>query len=249
MTDIEEGGPQAFFEAMRASFDRIIAVGRGDPRLVEALTAQAFESFDRNAQIQSEGQPDPVCERGCDACCCLHVSATAPEIFLAARFLRLTQPAFARHGVNLGAQLTEAQALTAGKTQQERFASCLMCPFIIGGACAIYSVRTLACRGHISYDRDACTAVAAGEDSEALLSDAHRTVRALVQSALQASMRDAGLDWGMCEFLAGLERAMQDETLEGRWLRGEPVFADLREDAASARDMAATFDALRAGPA
>lgn len=241
-----DSGPQAFFLAMRESFDRILKLGRGDPRLVDALTSQAFESFDRNAEIQSEGQPDPACARGCDACCCLHVSATAPEIFLAARFLRLTAPAFARHGVDLTQKLAEANVNTAGKSQQERFTSCLMCPFIIGGACAIYSVRTLACRGHVSFDREACTATAAGEDAEATLSAAHKAVRSLVQSALQASLRDAGLDWGACEFLAGLNRAMQDEQCEARWLRGEPVFADLREDEDTAQDMARTFDELRA---
>lgn len=246
MTEAGDDGAQAFFKALRASFDEILAAGRGDPRLVDALTAQAFQTFDRNAEIQSEGQPDPACARGCDDCCCLHVSATAPEIFLAARFLRLTTPAFARHGVDLCAKLSEAHAQTAGKSQQERFASCLMCPFIIGGACAIYSVRTLACRGHVSFDRDACRAAAAGEDAEALLSGAHRAVRSLVQSALQASLRDAGLDWSSCEFLAGLDRALRDEDCEARWLRGEPVFADLREDAAVAQDMAATFDALKA---
>ena len=239
-------GPRAFFLAMRDSFDRILTVGRGDPRLVDALTSQAFESFDRNAEIQSEGQPDPACARGCDTCCCLRVSATAPEIFLAARFLRLTAPAFARHGVDLKAKLAEAHVETDGKSQQERFSSCLMCPFIIGGACAIYSVRTLACRGHVSFDREACLAVAGGEDLEAPLSAAHAAVRSLIQSALQASLRDAGLDWGACEFLAGLNRAMQDERCEAKWLAGEPVFADLREDAAAARDMARTFDELRA---
>ncbi|MCI4678345.1 hypothetical protein K9U39_08160 [Rhodoblastus acidophilus] len=245
MTGAQEGGPQAFFAAMRVSFDRILGEGRGDPRLVEALTAQAFESYERTAEIQSAGQPEPVCARGCDTCCCLHVSATAPEIFLAARFLRLTAPAFARHGVDLDERLARAHAATAGKSQQERFTSCQMCPFIIGGACAIYSVRTLACRGHVSYDRDACHDVAAGGDSDALLSGAHRTVRSLVQSALQASLRDAGLDWGVCEFLAGLDRALRDEDCEARWLRGEKVFSDLREDLGVAQDMAATFDALR----
>jgi hypothetical protein len=238
-------GPQAFFLAMRESFNRILTVGRGDPRLIDALTSQAFTSFDRNAEIQSEGQPDSACARGCDTCCCLHVSATAPEIFLAARFLRLTAPAFARYGVALKDKLAEAHVETDGKSQEERFSACLMCPFIIGGACAIYSVRTLACRGHVSFDREACLSAAAGQDVEAPLSASHAAVRSLIQSALQASLRDAGLDWGACEFLAGLNRAMADEQCEARWLAGELVFADLRQDAAAEQDMARTFDALR----
>lgn len=242
----EVSGPQAFFIAMRQNFGRTLDAGRGDPRLVDALTAQAFDAYQRNADHHSEGQPEPVCERGCDACCCLHVSATAPEIFLAARFLRLTRPAFAQHGLDLINKLGEAHVATAGKSQQERFASCLMCPFIIGGACAIYSARTLACRGHVSFDREACAAAAAGQaDAEALLSETHRGMRSLVQTALQAALRDAGLDWGLTEFLAGLDRVLKDESLEARWLAGEKIFGDLREDVAVARDMAATFDALR----
>lgn len=239
-------GPQEFFIALRKNFGDLLAAGQKNPRVIEALTAQAFQAYDRNAEIHSEGQPEAVCERGCDACCCLHVSATAPEIFLAARFLRLTRPAFAQHGVDLLQKLDDARVATDGKDQQQRFASCLMCPFIIGGACAIYSARTLACRGHVSFDRDACTAAAAGEaDAEALLSETHRAMRSLVQTALQAALRDAGLGWGLTEFLAGLDRALKDEMLEARWLAGEDVFGDMREDFAVARDMAATFDALR----
>jgi Fe-S-cluster containining protein len=238
-------GPEAFFRAQRDNFFKVLQQGRGDPRLIDALTSQAFDNFERNAALQGEGQPEPACCRGCDTCCCLHVSATAPEIFLAARFLRLTAAAFAAHGVDFRQRLTASHAATEGLSQAQRFASRQICPFIIGGACAIYSVRTLACRGHVAFDREACLAAAAGQDVEVPASASHRAVRALVQNALQAALRDAGLDWGVSEFLAGLDRAMQDDSSEARWLRGEAVFADLRQDGDVAEDMAETFDALK----
>ena len=242
-----DNSAQGFFIALRQSFNEVIRAGRGDPRLIDALTAQAIELFDRNAEIQSEGQPEPACCRGCDTCCCLQVSATAPEIFLAARFIRLTAPAFAAHGVDFKLLIGKSCAQAKGKDQLQRLMSGQMCPFIIGGACAIYSARTLACRGHVAFDRDACQAAARGEDSEVPASGAHKTVRALVQGALQAALRDGGLEWSVSEFLSGLERALGDPDCEARWLRGEPVFADLRIDADEGRELAEFCDSLPAG--
>ena len=160
----------------------------------------------------------------------MQVSATAPEIFVAARFIRLTAPAFAAHGVDFSPKLAAFVERIKGMDQQTRFASQLPCPFIVNGACAIYAARTLACRGHVAFDRAACEAAARGEDVEAPVSAAHKTVRGLVQGALQAALRDGGLDWGANEFLAGLDRALREPDAEARWLRGEEVFADLRLD-------------------
>jgi Fe-S-cluster containining protein len=206
-----------------------------------------MDLFERNAEIQSEGQPAPACCRGCDTCCCLEVSATAPEIFLVVRFLRLTRSAFAAHGVDLGALVSTCRTRTTGMDQQTRFSSRQMCPFIIGGACAIYSVRTLACRGHVAFDREACEAAAKGQDVEAPVSIAHKSVRALAQGAMQAALRDGGLEWGASEFLSGLERALNDPDAEARWLRGERVFEDLRIDAEEGRQLAEFCDALPGG--
>jgi hypothetical protein len=162
------------------------------------------------------------------------VAATAPEIFHAAHFIRLTAPAFAKHHVDLGQNIGQAQAQVAGLDQAERFAAQKPCPLVIGGACAIYSARTLACRGHISFDRSACAAVAQGCDVEVTLSAAHKATRVLVQGALQAALQDAGLAWGAYEFLGALDRALKNPELEAQWRQGADVFEDLRLDADSA---------------
>jgi len=102
----------------------------------------------------------------------------------------------------------------------ERFVSRAPCPLIIGAACAIYAARPLACRGHVSFDREACIAIAAGQDAEAPASEVHKTVRALVQNALQAAMRDAGLSWGAYEFLAALDRCCRTRNARRDGRRG-----------------------------
>ena len=155
-------GPKQFFNAMRNNFAQILAQGRGDPRLIDVLAAQAGDNYEKNAEIQSEGLPAHACGKGCETCCCLQVAATAPEIFHAAHFIRLTAQAFAAHGVDLAQRLRQSQAMVAGKSDLERFISRAPCPLIIGGACAIYAARPLACRGHVSFDRDACVAAARG---------------------------------------------------------------------------------------
>jgi Fe-S-cluster containining protein len=224
-----------FFNAQRANFARTCAtLSSAHPGLADALALQAGDNYQKNAEIQAEGQPPPACARGCDACCGLQVSATAPEIFHVAHFVRLTARAFARHGVDLGRDIGQAQAQIAGLNRQQRFAAQKPCPFVIGGACSIYSVRPLACRGHISFDRDACEAVARGCDVEVPISAAHKTTRMLVQGALQAALRDAGLAWGAYDFLGALDRALKNPECEAQWRLGADVFADFRLDADNA---------------
>jgi Fe-S-cluster containining protein len=234
-----------FFNAMRKNFAQILAQGKGDPRLVDVLAAQAGDNYEKNAEIQSEGLPVHACGKGCETCCCLQVAATAPEIFHAAHFIRVTAQAFAAHGVDLVERLRQSQSAVSGKSDLERFISRAPCPLIIGGACAIYAARPLACRGHVSFDRDACIAMAEGRDAEVPASDVHKTVRALVQNALQAAMREAGLAWGAFEFLAALDRTLQDPQCEAHWREGEDVFADLQLGADQSTSLAESFDALR----
>ncbi len=244
MSDETAEGPGQFFRAMRKNFALILAQGKGDPRLIDVLAAQAGDNYERNAEIQSEGLPAHACGKGCETCCCLQVAATAPEIFHAAHFIRLTAQAFAAHGVDLAGRLAQNRSSVAGKSDLERFASRAPCPLIIGGACAIYAARPLACRGHVSFDRDACIAIAEGRDAEAPASEVHKTVRALVQNALQAAMRDAGLAWGAYEFLAALDRALQDPQCEAGWKAGADVFADLQLAAEQSASLAESFDAV-----
>jgi len=119
------------------------------------------------------------------------------------------------------------------------------CPFIAQGVCVIYQVRPLACRGLASYDRKACAQAASGKIDEIPYSVPHMQVRSLVQNAMQSAMRDAALPWASYELNQSLTMALNDATLEARWLAGEDVFAAAQVSEVDPADMAQTFDELK----
>lgn len=194
------------FDGLRTAYGARIRALRPQPGsdLAAALLALACDAFDGNVAIQSEGQPPLGCAKGCASCCTLRVSASAPELLLITRFLRATRLAYAQVGIDLIARLREADAVTRGLDEAERVSLRQRCAFIVNGACAIYSVRPLACRGHASHDVRACMDAAAGRRDEVPFSGPHRVVGSLVHAALLAALDDAGLPWGLAELNEGL---------------------------------------------
>lgn len=106
-------------------------------------------------------------------------------------------------------------------------------------------MRPLACRGHASFDRQACARAAAGKDAEVPLSEPHRALRGLVQTALQSALRSAGLSWGLYEMTHGLTLALERKARDAAWLVGRDSLAPaaLEFDWTTA---AGRFDALLA---
>ena len=239
------GGPQDFYQDLHRAFDATLALHQGRPDLLPALLAQAFDSFHGNVAIQCEDEPPLACHRGCATCCTLRVTATVPEVMLVARFLRAVQPALQARGIDLVAQLREANTQTEGLDEARRVGLRQRCPFIAQGVCVIYQVRPLACRGHASHDVKACVDAARGARDEVPYSAGHHLVRALVQNALQSALREAGLPWGSVELNQGLLLALDTPESEARWLAGEDVLAAAAVHEVPAEEMAAAFDRLR----
>lgn len=247
MTTNDPNGPMAFFKAQHAAFAQTIRTRRDAPAFVRELSAQAFDSFDGNVAIQAEGLPALACHEGCAACCTLRVVASAPEILLVAQYIVATQTAYATVGVDLARRIAEDDAVTRGLDERRRMALRRRCPFIENGRCLIYVVRPLACRGHASYDKRACFDAAAGRGGEAKVSEPHLIVRSLVQNALLSALRDAGLAWRLYELNGATGIALADPGAEQAWLAGgDPFLAAALADV-DAKDMAATFDAIKAG--
>ncbi len=138
-------GPQAFFRELTAAFGATLNAPPSGQDRIAAVLSQSWDSFDGNVAIQSEGQPAVDCHKGCATCCTLRVSATAPEVFLIARFIAATGPAYARAGIDLTRRLHEADAATRGRGEAQRVQLRRPCPFIAQGSCTIYRVRPLAC--------------------------------------------------------------------------------------------------------
>lgn len=234
-----------FFQDLHRGFDASQARHGRTPVLVDALLARAFDSFEGNVALQCEDEPPRACARGCATCCTLRVVATAPEALMVARFLRAVQPRLAERGVDLVGTLREADARTRSLGERDRMQLRQRCPFVARGACVIYAVRPLACRGHASHNVRACVDAAAGRVVQVPVSEGHRRVRSLVQNAMQSSLRDAGLAWGLYELNQAVLIALDDERAEAAWLAGaDPLAAAALHDV-PAEEMAVAFDQLR----
>ncbi len=240
MSDAVDHGPQAFFREQRAAFARTLQ----GPSGVDGTLAQAWDSFEHNVEIQCEGQPAVDCCKGCSACCTLRVTASAPEVFAVAAFIRGTAPVLARHGIDLAARVREADAHTRDLDELARVQLRRRCAFLEDGVCLIHRVRPLACRGHASHDRRACADAAAGRREDLPFSGPHRVVRMLVQSSLQAALREQSLAWGVYELNHALSIALDDTRCASRWLDGEDPLAPAAADLEIRDAMAAEFDEL-----
>jgi hypothetical protein len=166
-----------------------------------------------------------------------------PEVLNLARQIRAFP---AKVSSDLTRRIEAADRTTRRLDQQQRMASSLVCPLIENDHCVAYAVRPLACRGHASYDEGACRDALQGGASEVPISALHLTVRSLVQNAMQSALRDAGLAWGTYELNQALQIALCDEASERAWMAGSDVFAPALITDVSLREMAETFDAIKA---
>jgi Fe-S-cluster containining protein len=237
--------PVDFFRTMHSAFARVLAVGGRPEVVIDRLVTQAFELFEQNIAIQTEGLPALACEKNCPSCCTLRVTATAPEIFLLARYVRLIHASAGGTLVNLPKRITQANRATKGLDERQRMAIRQPCPFVLRGVCVIHPVRPLACRGHASFDRTACARAAKGRNVEVPVSEPHLNLRALVQNALQSALRGAGLAWGLYELNHALALALDREDRRTAWVNRSESLAPMIADVDMAA-MAATFDTLLA---
>jgi Fe-S-cluster containining protein len=236
-----DNGTEAFFRDLRAAFERTLCDAQPEA-LTQAVLMQTWDSFDGNVAIQSEGQPPVACHKGCPSCCTLRVSALAPEVFMIATYMKATSPALQKHGIDLITRLRETDAATRGLGEEARVNLRRRCAFIMQGVCLIHQVRPLACRGHASHNKRACVDAAAGRVEEVPFSGAHRTVRVLVQSALQAALRQRQLDWGAFELNHALVLALDDNSAATSWLSGAAPLAAAAVDLEFRDAMVAGFD-------
>ena len=170
------------------------------------------------------------------------MTATAPEVLLIGRYIRVHSNALARVGIDLAERIAEAAA--TGRDQ--RPAPKNRCPFTAKGICMIYRVRPFACRGHASYDKRACADAVRGRPRDVPVSAPHIMVRSIVQNSMQSALLDAGYAWGSYELYAALQIALNHGTCYSSWTAGQDVFASALAADVSLEEMAKTFDAIKA---
>lgn len=230
--------PLSFFNGLHREYEAVLAQGN-----FEAALSIAFDRFEQTSTDLSRGMPGLACGKGCDTCCTLRVLATAPEVF---RIAALVKSSPADAPVFLPA-LSDADAATRGLGEPERVALRRPCPFLLSeGACGIYAVRPLACRGHASYSLQDCLDAAAGQTVEIAYSEPHQLVRSLVQNALQAVLREQGLAWGIYELNHAMTIALTENGAEAEWRNGNDPLVAAQVFDVSPQEMAETFDAIKA---
>lgn len=242
-------GLRAFFHELQSACAETLRRHAGQATLTQAVLARAFDCFEGNVALRHDEEPPLACGRGCATCCTLRVAASAPEVWLVARFLDAVAPRLLERGIDLWGQVAAADALTRGLGEAARVGLRQRCPFIAQGVCVIYPVRPLACRGHASHDVRACVDAAAGRRFDVPQSRMHQEVRALVQNAMQSALRDAGLAWGLHELNHALMIARADPQAEARWRAGDDPLAAAALPEQPLEALAAAFDQLRPEPA
>jgi len=240
----QDTSPSDFFRAASNAFGETIDSCRARPELVALLCAQAFNGFAQNVAIQSEGEPALACHGECAACCRLRVAATAPEIFLLARFVSVNAAAFAERGVMLLKRIAAADRAIGRLSEEQRLSIQYACPLIEGELCLAYKVRPLACRGHAAFDKASCVAAAGGEAVETPVSAAHLFVRSVVQNAMMAALRRSGLAWELYEVSGALNCALSTPNALEQWVSGQDPLARARIADFDPIEAGALFDAV-----
>ncbi len=236
-----------FFQQMRGGFGQTLGSTSSDGQArAMALAGRAFDWFESNITVHTQGLPVLACAKGCPTCCALRVTATAPEIFVMADYVRKVEATPSGAQLGLGARIAEVERATHGMPETARLSSGIICPMLAEGICILHPVRTLACRGHAAYKEVQCKAAARGEDVEVEVSEPHFTLRALVQNALQAALRDKGLAWGLYELNQGLSLALAEPERLEAWFAGEDSLAPA---AVANIDMAALEEVFKTLPA
>lgn len=127
----------------------------GYERAIE-LAGEALDAFSGLCRgwLSRGGHGEVACRSGCSHCCHQSVGITPLEGFAIVEHLRHT-----RSPEDLAAitsQLERRVAETAGLRPSEQYSPRFPCVFLADGACSIYPVRPLVCRGMNSLDAEAC---------------------------------------------------------------------------------------------
>jgi hypothetical protein len=217
-------GPEAFYLELKSAFGQTLTRFGEEPESIGALCSIAFNAFETNIDAQPQNTPLLACRGDCPACCCLRVTVTAPEALLLARFISVNAQAFAERNVDLIARITAIDAAVGSLTEAERMAAGRSCAMLEAGFCLAYKLRPLACRGHASFDAEACAKATAGQNVDVPVSAEHIVLRGLVQSAMMAAMQEAGLASGLYELNGAVALALTTPDAPRLWARrGDPL--------------------------
>ncbi|HTO80339.1 MAG TPA: hypothetical protein VMJ31_11255 [Methylocystis sp.] len=238
--------PEAFYDELKSAFGAALARFKERPELIGALCSIAFDAFESNIDApretpRQENAPQLACRGDCPACCCLRVTVTAPEALLLARFISANAQAFAERNIDLVGRITATNAAVGSLPEAERMIAGRSCALLEGGFCAPYKLRPLACRGHASFDAEACAAATGGQNVDVPVSAEHIVLRGLVQSAMMSAMHETGLASGLYELNRAVALALATPEAPLLWAQGGDPLARAKLAEAEQSDPSAVF--------
>lgn len=198
----------------------------GDARRASKAAQAAHRVFE--AHIKSHmSVPHLDCKRGCAYCCSLIVTAAAPEVLHLAAAIRRGSTEEVQ---KLRDGIAESRAAAGHLTPGESVRKPVPCGILQDDACAHYAARPLGCRGHVSQSVEACLANVADPAKLIPGSRPHGEGALECKLALFAALKAVGLPHRSYELNAALERTLESQDAERRWLAGEDIFAGVPVD-------------------
>ncbi len=199
---------------------------RGDHRRASKAADAVHKVFDVTL-ARCPSIPALDCRLGCAHCCSLFVSAAIPEVLLLADAVRRGSDEVA---AALTAKISQSRRAADDLTIGDKVRKPVPCGLLGEHLYAAYPERPLGCRGHVSQSLDACLANAADPAAPIPGSVPHGETARSCKLALFAALKAVGLPHRSYELNAALERALETEDAERRWLGGEDIFAGLPVD-------------------
>jgi Fe-S-cluster containining protein len=166
-----------------------------------------------------------ACHAGCNFCCYLMASVSAPEALFIARRI---QESFSPKGLNeLKQKINAAYQQTRQLDNLARVRAGIACPFLQeDGRCAIYAFRPLDCVTYHSLSRQACAEVMKQPERGHPTYAARRAVGIGIKAGLGQGIVDANLEHPAFryELIEAMRICLHDKHAMGKYLGGKNIF-------------------------
>jgi Fe-S-cluster containining protein len=185
-----------------------------------AVLAHVTALFEKS--LTREAKDAIACRKGCAFCCHQRVIVTGAEALVLAQTIQAgPDPALAQ-------QVMAASALVAGRAREEPRLSWLRCPLLgADQACSVYAARPFACHSYVSVDVEDCRKGFSDPQAGVREPRDYQTLRDLCRLILLVALKANGLPASHYELSSAVAAALQVPDAEGRWLKGENIFAGL----------------------
>jgi hypothetical protein len=204
--------------AQARSSKEILLEGETPRKTIELATnAMGYVSGMVELFLTQDPRPLP-CRKGCCYCCYLPVEVLAPEALAIAQYVREKFSPEERE--RLDRAIDDHIKATEGMDQDRR-AGCrtIPCPLLKDGACTVYEVRPMSCRGYHSFDVEQCRR---DREQPSLVNTVPTNGMAYlgagnIAGGLAVALRSQKLDWRRLDLPRALKIALDDPDLLATW--------------------------------